>query len=71
MISAAIFPAGKLDDATVDQVVQRALRSGLIACNAKQGAFRIGFFPKDRIPTGWSRIGCVSRNLPPESPCVA
>jgi hypothetical protein len=70
MISAMILPMRQIDDATVDQVVTRALKSGLIACNAMQGPFRISFFPKDRIPKGWARMGCVTKPLV-NSPCVA
>ena len=56
MISAAILPT-HIDDRTVDEIVTTALKSGLIACNRTTGPFRVGFFPKDRIPTGWARIG--------------
>ena len=67
MISAMILPAAQLDDQTVDQVVDTALRAGLVACNAKSGRFRIAFFPRDHVPSGWSRIGFVQK----APPCAA
>lgn len=68
MITAAIFPTGKLDDQTVDQVVTTALASGLVACNAMTGPFRIAFFQPQRIPAGWAKFGCVTKDT---TPCAA
>ena len=56
-VTAAIFPIAKMEDATVDQVVSAALQTGLVACNAMTGPFRICFFPKGRVPKGWSVMG--------------
>ena len=63
MIAAMILPAGQMADLTVDQVVTAALKSGLVACTKMQGPFRISFFPKNRVPKGWARIG-VSEHPP-------
>lgn len=68
MITAAIFPTGKLDDQTVDQVVTTALNSGLVACNAMTGPFRIAFFQPQRIPAGWAKFGVTSKDI---TPCAA
>lgn len=57
MIAAMILPASQMTDMTVDQVVTAALKSGLVACNKMQGPFRISFFPQNRVPKGWARIG--------------
>ena len=70
MISAMILPASKIDDLTVDQVVTRALESGLVACNKLTGPFRISFFPKNRVPQGWARIG-ITDKTPEVPPCAA
>ena len=67
MISALILPAAQMDDTTIDQVVDTALHSGLIACNCTTGPFRIAFFPRDRVPAGWSRIGFAQK----ATPCAA
>lgn len=56
-MEAIILPMAQIDDATVDEIVTRALRLGLIACNCKTGPFRVAFFTPTRIPPGWSRIG--------------
>ena len=56
MISAMILPAAPMDEQTINQSVDAALRAGLLACNHKAGPFRIAFFPRDRVPAGWSRI---------------
>ena len=69
MISAVILPSRQLDDQTVDQVIESALRSGLIACNKMQGPFRIAFFPKHRVPAGWARIGFADKTIPQEASC--
>ena len=61
MISAMILPTAQIDDQTVDQVVDAALRSGLVACNRMTGPFRIAFFPRGRVPAGWSRIGFAQK----------
>lgn len=63
MIVATLLPVTgtALDDETVDTVIRRAIDAGLVACNAMRGPFRIGFFPRDRIPAGWSRIGIAMR----------
>lgn len=71
MISAAIFPVGQLDDETIDQVVSRALKSGLVACNAMTGPFRIAFFQRGRIPNGWACIGIVDKQTSQEPTCAA
>lgn len=62
MISAMILPSSQLDDQTIDQVVDTALRSRLLACNRKTGRFRIAFSPRDRIPAGWSCIGFTDKS---------
>ena len=67
MISVLILPSSRMDDLTIDQVVNTALRSGLVACNRMTGPFRIAFFPRDRVPAGWSRIGFQQK----ASPCAA
>ena len=69
MIAAMILPARTLDDATIDQVIESALRSGLIACNAMRGPFRIAFFPRNRVPTGWARMGFADKTKEPA--CIA
>ncbi len=72
LIQALILPPGMLAEETVDSVVIAALESGLVACNAKTGAARIAFFPRDRVPTGWARIGVTHRPTTPEpTPCAA
>ena len=68
MISAAIFPVGQLDDQTVDQVVTTAIASGLVACNAMTGPFRIAFFQRGRVPKGWAQFGVVTKDT---TPCAA
>lgn len=60
-ITAAIFPMASVEDATLEQVISAAIRSGLVACNAMTGPFRICFFPVNRVPSGWARIGCTHR----------
>lgn len=62
-IVATLLPVAgpAMDDETVDAVIGRAIRAGLIACNAMRGPFRIAFFPPGRIPAGWSRIGMCLR----------
>ena len=67
MISAMILPSSQVDDQTIDQVVNSALRCGLVACNRMTGPFRIAFFPRDRVPAGWSRIGFAQK----VAPCAA
>ena len=69
MISAVILPTSQLDEQTVDQVIASAIRSGLVACNKMQGPFRIAFFPKERVPAGWARIGVTDKTQEP--PCAA
>ncbi len=72
LIQALILPPGLLGEETVDTVVKAALDSGLVACNAMTGPFRISFFPVDRVPAGWARIGITHRPTSPEStPCAA
>jgi hypothetical protein len=74
MIDGAIFPAaghGTMSDETVDQIVSRAIASGLVACNAMTGPFRVAFFKRDRVPKGWARMGCVDKPAPKEPPCAA
>ena len=69
MISAMILPATSQDgDAAFDDVVRKAIKSGLVACNAKTGKFRIAYFPVGRVPAGWARMGlvCKSANSPLE-----
>ena len=57
MIAAMILPNCQLTDMTIDQVIKAARKSGLVACNKMQGPFRISFFPQNRVPKGWARIG--------------
>lgn len=67
MIAAAILPRC-IDDRTVDEIVTTALKSGLVACNAKTGPFRVSFFKPDRIPSGLSKIGFGIKD---DTPCAA
>lgn len=62
-VSAMILPMSKLDELTFEQVVDTALRAGLLACNRMQGPFRISFFPRDRVPNGWSVIGVSDKSF--------
>ena len=72
LIQALILPPGLLSEETVDSVVKAALDSGLVVCNPMTGQHRIGFFPADRVPRGWARIGVTHRPTTPEpTPCAA
>ena len=66
MLAGVILPA-RVDDMTVDEIVSRAIASGMVACNAMTGPFRIAFFPKNRVPKGWSRIGFAVKTHPQEA----
>jgi hypothetical protein len=61
MITAVILPSHQIEDETVDQIVMRAISSGLVACNAMTGPFRICFFPRNRVPKGWARMGMIDK----------
>lgn len=62
MITAAIFPTGKLDDQTVDQVVTTGAGPGLVACNAMTGTSSASHSSSRSIPTGWAKFGCVTKD---------
>lgn len=66
MLAGVILPQ-RVDDMTVDEIVRRAIDSGMVACNAMTGPFRLAFFPKNRVPQGWSRIGFAVKTQPKEA----
>lgn len=60
----AILLPVNCDDRTLESLIDEALDLGMVPCSLMKGAFRIGFFNPDRIPSGWAKFGAVTKDAP-------